>query len=201
MHQPRPSGAATAGYVVVTLLLVLALLAYPAFKLVEYGQMLFGSGSLDVAAQLDPDQVELVEGVRLQGWPDITLEIEDPTTEQILLSAGMNVGPWLLFVAGLWLLWGLARSVRRGDPFGPENVKRLRGLGFLLLVGAPIVEFFNHGFRVSLFDNLPQGRFGDFGVAGPELPLAAMLGGLGAFILAEIFAHGLRLREDVEATV
>ena len=44
-------------------------------------------------------------------------------------------------------------------------------------------------------------RYGDVGVAGFSLPAGAMLGGLGAFILAEVFAYGMRLREDVEATV
>ena len=28
-----------------------------------------------------------------------------------------------------------------------------------------------------------------------------LLAGLGAFILAEVFAHGLRMREDLEGTV
>jgi hypothetical protein len=163
--------------------------------------MLSRGGTLDVEMQLDPGSVELAEGVQLQGWPDLTLEVEDPTTEQVLLSAAMDVGPWLLFVAGLWLLWGLARSVRRGDPFGNANVKRLRALGFLLVLGAPLVEFFNAALRASLFNNLPPGRFGDFGVAGFELPAAALLGGLGAFILAEVFAYGLRLREDMEGTI
>jgi hypothetical protein len=41
----------------------------------------------------------------------------------------------------------------------------------------------------------------DIGMAGYHLPGAAILAGLGAFILAEVFAHGLRLREDVEGTV
>jgi Protein of unknown function (DUF2975) len=201
VNQPRASGAATTGYVVVTLLLVLAALVYPAFKLAEYGRMLFGNASLDVTAQLDPGEVELPDGVRLQGWPDIRLEIEDPTTDQILHTAAMDVGPWLLVVAVLWLLWGLARSVRRRDPFGHENVKRLRSLGFLLVLGAPLVELFNSAVRASLLNELPPGRFGDFGMAGFELPATALLGGLGAFILAEVFAYGLGLREDVEGTI
>lgn len=198
MTSPRPSGAATTGYVLVTLLLVLALFAYPAFKIVEYSQMLFGDGSLEVEAQLDPERVAVGEGIQLGSWPDIELVVEDPTTRAILLSAGEDVGPWLLVVAGLWLLWGLARSVRQGNPFGPENVKRLRALGFLLVVGAPLVAFLNSALRSSLLNHLPPG---DFGLSGVELPAAALLAGLGVFILAEVFAYGLRLREDVEGTV
>lgn len=201
MSPPRPSGAATTGYVLVTVLLILAALVYPAFKVVEYGRTLSGSDDLDVVAQLNPESVDLGEGVRLQGWPDVVLGVADPTTEQVLLSAGQEVGPWLLVVASLWLLRGVARSVRQGDPFGPQNVRRLRSLGLLLVVGAPLVELFNSALRASLLSNLPPGRFGDFGMAGFELPATAMVAGLGALILAEVFAYGLRLREDVEATV
>jgi hypothetical protein len=93
------------------------------------------------------------------------------------------------------------RSVVEGDPFGAPNVQRLRRLGFLLVVGAPAVELLNYSLRLSLFNDLPPHPSTDIGVAGFSLPAAALLGGLGAFILAEVFAHGVRLREDVEGTV
>ncbi len=201
MGQPRPSGAVTTGYVLVSVLLILAAVVYPAFQIVEYGRMLSGSATLDVDAQVNPERIDVGEDVHLKGWPEVVLEVEDPTTGQVLLSTAEDVGPWLLSVAGLWLLWGLARSVRKGDPFGPQNVKRLRGLGFLLVVGAPLVELFNSAIRASMLNSLPPDRFGDFGMAGFALPATAMVAGLGAFILAEVFAYGLRLREDVEATV
>ena len=35
----------------------------------------------------------------------------------------------------LWLLHGIARSVRHGDPFVRDNVRRLRAIGVLLIVG------------------------------------------------------------------
>ena len=36
---------------------------------------------------------------------------------------------------------------------------------------------------------------------GSSAPGSVLLAGLGALILAEVFAYGLRLREDVEATI
>jgi hypothetical protein len=36
---------------------------------------------------------------------------------------------------------------------------------------------------------------------GYGLVTLMLVGGLGAFILAEVLAYGLRLREDVEATI
>jgi hypothetical protein len=203
-----PSRAVTTGYRLVTLFLVFAVV-FGAYAVVSVGvglarggeSLLYGD-TLTVPLQLSPDDAgPLPAGVRFRGWPDVTAEVKDPTTKQMLLRSAQDLGPLVLFIAGLWLLRGFARSVRDGDPFGPANVQRLRGLGFVLVVGAPIVELVNWSLRQSLYNNLPPNRFGDLGVAGFSLPAAALLGGLGAFILAEVFAYGLRLREDVEGTV
>ena len=88
-----------------------------------------------------------------------------------------------------------------GDPFGARNVQRLRSLGLLLAAGAPLVALVNSALRNALFDELPPHPSLDLGSAGFSIPLGALLAGLGAFILAEVFAYGRRLREDVEATI
>jgi hypothetical protein len=107
----------------------------------------------------------------------------------------------VLLAGALWLLRGLARSVREGDPFGPANVQRLRRLGLLLVVGAPAVAVVNWALRLSLANTLPANAFGNVGFPGFSFPFVLLLAGLGAFILAEVFAHGLWLREDVEGTI
>jgi hypothetical protein len=56
-------------------------------------------------------------------------------------------------------------------------------------------------FGYHFFNDLPLDRVGGISEAGFSLPGGLMLGGLGAFILAEVFAFGLQLREDVEGTV
>lgn len=197
------------GYALVTALLVLAL-AFGAVALVSVGlglardgeSLLYGD-TLTVPLELSPDGVgPLPAGVRLQGWPEVTVEVSDPTTEQMLLRSAADIGPLVLFIAGLWLMRNFMRSVKEGDPFGTANVGRLRALGFILVGGAPLVALLNYSFRASLYDDLhiTSGSV-DIGVAGYALPGEALLGGLGAFILAEVFAHGVRLREDVEGTV
>ncbi len=113
----------------------------------------------------------------------------------------MDLGLLALLVAGLWLARGFINSVLDGDPFGSANVQRLRRLGFLLVIGAPAVALLNSELAGALYNDLPLDQIGRLGVAGFSLPVGAMVGGLGAFILAEVFAYGLRLREDVEATV
>jgi Protein of unknown function (DUF2975) len=204
----RPSGAVTAGYRLMTVFLVGAVaflvvaVASVAVGLARGGDSLLYGETLRVPLQLSPDDAgPLPPGMEFTGWPDVTVVLRNPTSGQMLLRSAVDLGPAVLLVAGLWLLQGFARSVRAGDPFGPENVQRLRRLGFLLVLGAPAVELVNSQLRLSLYNDLPPNRFGDVGVAGFSLPAGALLGGLGAFVLAEVFAHGLRLREDVEGTV
>jgi hypothetical protein len=208
MSPQSPSRAAIAFYRLLTLALVFVV-AFTAFAfvslgvgLVRDGESLLWGNTLTVPAELNPDSVNgLPQGVELSGWPHVSLEVEDPTTKQMALRSLIDLGPLLLFVAGLWLLRGVARSVTEGDPFGAANVRRLRQLGFVLVAGAPAVELLNTAMRESLFNTLPPHPSIDIGVAGFSLPGEAMVAGLGAFILAEVFAHGMRLREDVEATV
>jgi hypothetical protein len=186
------------------LLVVAAILAITstAVGLAQGGRTLFGGRTLPVQAELPSDDIRtLPPNVRLTHDPKVTLEVRDPSRKQLLLSFGTAVGPFLLLFATLWLLRGLARSIRAGEAFGRANVDRLRRIGLLLVIGGPVVEFLNYALRVSLVNALPPSAVGDLGFPGFNIPLALMLGGLGALILAEVFADGLRLREDVEATI
>jgi hypothetical protein len=205
-HDPSRS-TEIAGFLV-NLMLVLLLLGgavtivSTAVGLARDGNTLLGGRTLPVHAELRQGQVtSLPHGVLLTHDPDVILEVKDPSATQLLLSTGTAVGPFVLLAGALWLLRGLARSVREGDPFGPANVQRLRGLGFLLVVGAPVVELVNWALRLSLANTLPANAFGNVGFPGFNFPFALLLAGLGAFILAEVFAYGVRLREDVEGTV
>jgi DUF2975 family protein len=208
MHPPPASGAVKAGHALVTGLLVLALafgavtIASVGVGLARHGDSLLYGNTLTVPLELSPDEfAPLPDPLELRGWPDVTAEVRDPTSKQMFLRSARDFGPLVLFVVGLWLLRAFLRSVMEGDPFGAPNVRRLRRIGFLLVLGAPAVELLNYSLRLSLFDDLPLDRVGGISEAGFSLPGGLMLGGLGAFILAEVFAYGVQLREDVEATV
>jgi hypothetical protein len=186
------------------LLLVGAIIAVTstAVGLARSGNTLLGGRTLPVQAELPRDDVQaLPRYVRLTHDPKVTLEVRDPSAKQLLLSLGTAVGPFVLLLATLWLLRGLARSIRAGEAFGRANVERLRRIGLLLAIGGPVVEVLNYALRLSLVNSLPPSAVGDLGFPGFTLPLAWMLAGLGALILAQVFADGLRLREDVEATI
>lgn len=203
-----PSGAVKTGHVLVTSLMVFALafgvltLASITVGLARSGDSLLYGDTLTVPLQLSVDDVgPLPSGLRLDGGPDVDVVVHNPTSKQMVLRSAQDLGPLVLMIAGLWVLRGFMRSVTRGDPFGSSNVRRLRGLGFLLVVGASAVELVNYSLRSALYTALPPFPTVHLGVAGYTVPGGALLGGLGAFILAEVFAHGVRLREDVEGTI
>jgi hypothetical protein len=156
-------------------------------------------GMLAVDATVPPDHVgPLPRGIEVHEDALINAELTDPTSAQLVLGTGTVVGPFALLLAVLWLLRGLARSVREGAPFGSGNVRRLRLLGFLLLLGTPVVAILNWTLRLALANTAP---LSDLSTTGLSIEPAPFVAALGAFVLAEVFAHGLRLREDVEATI
>jgi hypothetical protein len=203
-----PSRSLRFGYGLTTLLLWLSV-AFGVAAVVSIGvgigrggdSLLYGD-PLQMPAELNPESLKpLPANIEFTGWPHVNGAIHDPTTKQMLLRSLQDVPVAALFIAGLWLLRGFLRSVLDGDPFGRANVQRLRAMGSLLAVAAPLVYLLNHALRNALFANAgPAFVHADIGVSF-GLPLAPIVAGIGVFILAEVFAHGADLREDVEATV
>jgi hypothetical protein len=203
MNALRPTTLGTTGFYLVTALLALV----AAVGLLVIANTLGGAlnggdlpfGSLSVGASLDPSQLgPLPRGVEVHQEARIQAELTAPTAAQSLLAAATQVGPFVLLVAALWLLRGLARSVRERSPFGPANVRRLRWLGFLLLLGTPAVEIVNWTLRLALGNTDP---LSELSTTGFSLSVTPLIAGLGALLLAEVFAQGVRFREDSEATI
>ena len=127
----------------------------------------------------------------------VTYVLQDATPEQIWYSVGRDLAPSMLFIAILWVLHRILDSVREGDPFNSSNVRRLRTIGLLLLVGAPIAGLVQSGFEQALASSTTGAGSG----LSFSLPGEALIAGLGVFVLAQVFAHGVQLREEAEGTV
>jgi hypothetical protein len=111
------------------------------------------------------------------------------------LAGGMALGA---VYAGVLLL--IVRSLRQifmtlvaGDPFRPENVRRLRGVG----VGLAALAALNVLGRALIAWWVP-----DADRAPSMLPdLTAWFSVIVVFVLAEVFREGARLRREAELTI
>jgi hypothetical protein len=195
------TGTATRSTRVLTNLATLLLVVSVGFGLMLLAGAVggFAPGS-DVAAHAD------VPGSQLRGFPhdtvvpdhvDVVVRLRHPTHEQVRWANGRDLVPLLVMLAGLWLVRQLLVSVRDSGAFSEDNVRRLRILALLVLVGTPIALTIRSMFETSLATSA--------GLHGPgtelSLPGGAVIGGLTLLVLAEVFASGVRMRTDLEGTV
>ena len=189
----RPSHAVTIANRLVTLALALALFA-------AIGGLIYGlrQDSLDLPLQISPEHVRgLPANTEVTDWGTVRFTLTDPSTKQLVLRTAEQLAPLLLLIPGLFLLRAFLQAVLAGNPFGDANARRLRTIALLLLVGAPLLSLIQLALRNALFNTIET----DLASEGGALPGGAILAGLAVLVLAEVFAYGVRLREDVEATV
>lgn len=171
--------------------------------MVRHGDSLLYGAPMTVPMQLSADDVgTLPDGITVDSWLPVNVEIEDPTTSQMLLMSARDLGTAIVVVWILALLAAVMKSAARGDPFGQDNARRFRSLGVLLIAGGFAVNMLNYVVLNALYSELPSYAAVDL-AAGPFTPLPGgmLVSGLVAFAVAAIFADGARLREDVEGMV
>ena len=86
-------------------------------------------------------------------------------------------------------------TLTRGDPFHPENARRLRLIGFSLVA----LELLNQFASDFVFLLLPAG-VGDHRM-GLNFNFTAWFSVAVVFVLAEVFREGARLRREAELTI
>lgn len=143
-------------------------------------------------------EVPALEGTGLGHGPgNYDLIIPDPTAIQRVLDLLPGLGWLVLVLAGCWIVLKVMGDIGRGDPFQPRNVRRLRGLAGLLVIGWPVLA----GLEVLASFVITTGLdLGDLGQTF-TVPLLPMLVGLVVALLAEAFNAGSRLRDDVDGLV
>lgn len=151
----------------------------------------------------------VAEGAIDGGRPGVTLTHGSTVTAQFA-DAGASLwlaalAPSILFVACLggvlWLLWQLLDAVHYGHPFTESNVRRMRGIALIIVVGS---------FAVFLAQGLSGGYLLTQAVEGTSVFFAndtetsdLLIPGFGFLIaaLAEAFRHGVELEGDVEGLI
>lgn len=133
-------------------------------------------------------------------FEQFNVEIDGRTFEDVqslIPAVAAGLGSVLLYLGGLVLIVGRLRRIFgtliAGDPFHPDNVRRLRFIGVvlaaLLLLGSILP-----GVLALLFpDFAGEGRFS----FNPTPWFAVLV----VFVLAEVFREGARLRQEAELTI
>ena len=187
--------------------------------------MLALTGSLRVRVQIGPNgEPNFVAGSRAQMVLPVAFELE-AGAGQVTAGNQRNSGaiqqasgllqlaapdrPWIAATAAavlialvLWILAELAalcRSVRDGQPFATDNVRRIRRLALALAlaeVSRAAIVYGAHAYAAAHFtaDHL---RFTAF----PRIDARAIVSPLILLVLAEVFRTGSRLDEDQSLTV
>lgn len=119
---------------------------------------------------------------------------QQPLTRSLLL---FGVGALTSYFGGFLLILRNLRMIFRtltvGDPFQPDNVRRLRQIGLILAVvtgGVWMVQ--------GLVARLAPGVMDTQGVGDLLTPVFSVLV---VFVLAEVFREGARLRRESELTI
>jgi hypothetical protein len=139
-----------------------------------------------------------------EGANGATVSIEGMDRKQIVAMLRGPAIPVLLLVLLLYL-GGLAtitgrlrrifRTLTQGDPFHPENARRLRLIGFALF----LLEVTAQVGPDLVFALLPDG-VGEGG-GGIKSNFTAWFSIAVVFVLAEVFREGARLRREAELTI
>lgn len=112
-----------------------------------------------------------------------------PTMAAGLAAAGLYVGGILLIVGRLRRIFA---TLTAGDPFHPDNVRRLRVIG-LILAGLEVGRYAFWAVSAWLLPGVEEVQSG--------VDLTTWFAVLVIFVLAEVFREGARLRREAELTI
>ena len=145
-------------------------------------------GLMMLAAALFSFNPELIDNISIRTGAN-EIEAGGPVLLGGLAAAGLYLAGVLVIVERLRRIFA---TLTAGDPFHPENVRRLRVIG-LVLAGLEIGRYVIYGIGVWA---LPGAD-----IKEPELSPTAWFSVLVVFVLAEVFREGARLRREGELTI
>lgn len=137
-------------------------------------------------------------GMTLTGTHRADLVLADPDLGQRLLLALPGFISSLFLLLVLALLLQMARTLRGGDAFAPENVRRLNVIGLTVLAQAVLSPLLLALTTQALVSGTPLADLVPFSTTfSGEYVLLAFL----VLALGEVFRRGTKLRADTEGLV
>lgn len=128
---------------------------------------------------------------------------EAPSTVQSLLNTATHLAPFVFVVGALLLALRLIRSATRDGLYTTQTAERLRGLGWWLLAGSVLAAIATSMAEKALVASLSLDSdiSAVSGLLSWDVPLMAILTGLGVLSFARIMRVGVTMREDLDGTV
>jgi hypothetical protein len=149
-----------------------------------------GLGLLAIIAILLSFNPEFIKGtIAITGDEAREFETTGGAMAAALAAAGLYIGGVLIIVGRLRRIFS---TLTAGDPFHPDNVRRLRFIG-LVLAGLELGRYVFWGVSAGLLDGVNAEKQG--------LSLTTWFSVLVVFVLAEVFREGARLRREAELTI
>jgi hypothetical protein len=118
-----------------------------------------------------------------------TVAKDGPLFAGALAAWALLLGGWMFIVERLRRIFA---TLTAGDPFHPDNVRRLRVIG-LILAGLEVGRY--------IFSGMARWLAPDNKVIDDSFTLTAWFSVLVVFVLAEVFREGARLRREAELTI
>jgi hypothetical protein len=181
----------------------MAAVALPINQLTQPGAATRAQLSAQAQEQAVAAITEVPTGSWLEFVPDLnsmSLHVASATWPlQLLSEAGTSLLLACLAGAGL-LLTRTLRTIRAGAPFDSANPRRLRQIGLLALVGGLGGQALDTLARFALLDTAGTSSPSPL-VSSASLDLTWAVTGLVALAMAEAFAVGRRLTDDVTGLI
>lgn len=195
----KPSGLAGVAYVLVLIAFVISLSAAVTTIVVTVViPSVVDDGEIRIQTDVPASAIgDLPPNARPADRVPVSVAIDDPSLGESMAAVGTGIMQLAVAIVVSFFLLRIVDSVRKGDPFISENVRRLRGIALALLIGWPIGQLLSQVLGAGLAERAGVPDDGLFLALGGPVPIA----GVGVLVLAEVFRHGVRLREDVEATI
>ena len=130
------------------------------------------------------------------------ISIDEQLPFYLSIIPGILAGVGVFFF--LHLLIKLLKSIEEREFFSKLNVKRLRIIGLLLIVGDLSLRLYRYMTYYFIINNVEiagmyhSGRYFGFGM---EFFASALFLGLMILLVANAFEHGLKLKEEQELTI
>ncbi|MDN4161121.1 DUF2975 domain-containing protein [Nocardioides abyssi] len=197
-------------------LFVLAMVAFGALGVIGY--LHDGSTGVSVATIGDPEACALVSNESVPSATDVPQRgirrgvgsviaerveicIAEPTAFQKAASALAPVGDMVLGVGALFLLRRAIRTGRRSGPFTMDFARRVRQLGWFLLVMAAVWPFVAAAGRGVVLEAVVPRRTWTYALWEPGISVTLIVVALGVLTTARLLQRAVALQQEADDTV